>query len=182
ELQMLLHQHPVNQARERQGQLPVNSLWLWGLNDPVYAPSRKGELPGTVALQQLAGGGFRGRILAAMAGIPWQADADITAVTGLSDGQAVPGAVLLACPELLPPLWRDAPEDWQQVLQSLDTKLFRELAQQRQAGRWQVKLHDGSGRVWDCGPVPFWRRWRRRAVFDFSRPPPPPRPDPEAWM
>jgi len=30
ELQMLLHEHPVNQAREARGELPVNSLWLWG--------------------------------------------------------------------------------------------------------------------------------------------------------
>jgi len=30
ELQMLLHEHPVNQAREMRGALPVNSLWLWG--------------------------------------------------------------------------------------------------------------------------------------------------------
>lgn len=30
ELQMLLHQHPVNQAREARGDLAVNSLWLSG--------------------------------------------------------------------------------------------------------------------------------------------------------
>ena len=30
ELQMLLHDHPVNQAREARGELPVNALWLWG--------------------------------------------------------------------------------------------------------------------------------------------------------
>lgn len=30
ELQMLLHDHPVNQAREARGALPVNALWLWG--------------------------------------------------------------------------------------------------------------------------------------------------------
>jgi hypothetical protein len=30
ELQMLLHEHPLNQAREARGELPVNSLWLWG--------------------------------------------------------------------------------------------------------------------------------------------------------
>jgi len=30
ELQMLLHDHPVNLAREARGELPVNSLWLWG--------------------------------------------------------------------------------------------------------------------------------------------------------
>ena len=30
ELQMVLHDHPVNQAREARGQAAVNSLWLWG--------------------------------------------------------------------------------------------------------------------------------------------------------
>jgi hypothetical protein len=30
EAQMLLHAHPVNQAREAHGQPVVNSLWLWG--------------------------------------------------------------------------------------------------------------------------------------------------------
>lgn len=33
ELQMLLHTHPVNLAREQRGQLPVNSLWFWGGGD-----------------------------------------------------------------------------------------------------------------------------------------------------
>lgn len=30
ELQMLLHAHPINQQREQRGELPVNSVWLWG--------------------------------------------------------------------------------------------------------------------------------------------------------
>lgn len=30
ELQMLLHAHPVNAARESRGQPPVNSVWFWG--------------------------------------------------------------------------------------------------------------------------------------------------------
>ena len=30
EAQMLLHQHPGNETRERQGRLPVNSIWIWG--------------------------------------------------------------------------------------------------------------------------------------------------------
>ncbi len=28
--QIILHDHPVNQARERRGERPINSLWLWG--------------------------------------------------------------------------------------------------------------------------------------------------------
>lgn len=41
EAQMVLHDHPVNQAREAAGRLPVNSLWLWGegaLGAPVSSP------------------------------------------------------------------------------------------------------------------------------------------------
>lgn len=30
ELQMLLHAHPVNAERESRGDLPINSVWLWG--------------------------------------------------------------------------------------------------------------------------------------------------------
>lgn len=30
EIQMLLFQHPVNQAREERGEWPANGLWLWG--------------------------------------------------------------------------------------------------------------------------------------------------------
>lgn len=30
EIQMFLHQHPINQKRQQQGQLTINSLWFWG--------------------------------------------------------------------------------------------------------------------------------------------------------
>lgn len=30
EIQVLLHQHPINVARRERGQPPINSLWLWG--------------------------------------------------------------------------------------------------------------------------------------------------------
>ena len=40
EMQMLLHAHPANDARESSGCLPVNSVWLWGGGTlPVPAPA-----------------------------------------------------------------------------------------------------------------------------------------------
>ncbi len=39
EIQMLLHEHPVNQRRERARQLPVNGWWLWGFGDAVAQAS-----------------------------------------------------------------------------------------------------------------------------------------------
>lgn len=38
ELQMLLHEHPVNLARAARGALAVNSLWLWGGGTLPQAP------------------------------------------------------------------------------------------------------------------------------------------------
>lgn len=70
EIQMLLHAHPVNEAREARGEPAVNSLWLWGAgplpsavarwtsvvaDDPValglarLAEARHGTLPATAA-------------------------------------------------------------------------------------------------------------------------------------
>ncbi len=39
DVQMLLHQAPVNQAREQRGEPPVNSVWFWGAGDEPVAAS-----------------------------------------------------------------------------------------------------------------------------------------------
>lgn len=40
EIQMLLHEHPVNNAREARGELPINSVWFWG-GGPLPALAQK---------------------------------------------------------------------------------------------------------------------------------------------
>jgi hypothetical protein len=65
EIQMLLHNHPVNEAREARGELPVNSVWLWGGGTlPAYVASTFG---GVWADEPLARG------LALAAGAPCRA-------------------------------------------------------------------------------------------------------------
>ena len=41
EIQMLLHAHPVNNAREARGELPVNSVWFWGGGYLPIPPQKK---------------------------------------------------------------------------------------------------------------------------------------------
>ena len=41
EAQMVLHAHPVNQAREARGELAVNSVWFWGAGEPGPVPRRR---------------------------------------------------------------------------------------------------------------------------------------------
>ena len=43
EMQMLLHNHPVNEARERRGQRAVNALWAWGAGRMHTLPARAPE-------------------------------------------------------------------------------------------------------------------------------------------
>lgn len=38
EIQMLLHSHPVNVAREARGQRSINGLWFWGASNNIIAP------------------------------------------------------------------------------------------------------------------------------------------------
>jgi hypothetical protein len=40
EIQMLLHDHPVNAAREARGALVINSVWIWGGGTMPLAPGR----------------------------------------------------------------------------------------------------------------------------------------------
>ena len=63
EIQMWLHDHPVNRARERRGALPVTALWLWGAGlaaTPVPAhrplPMAQAEDPWISGLWTASGG------------------------------------------------------------------------------------------------------------------------------
>ncbi|MCW8922242.1 MAG: hypothetical protein OQK69_01240 [Gammaproteobacteria bacterium] len=44
EVQMLLHQSPINEKRQQNGRLPVNGAWLWG----------EGKLPARTCTQEMA--------------------------------------------------------------------------------------------------------------------------------
>lgn len=65
EIQMVLHAHPVNEAREARGEPPLNSLWLWGAGRvPREARCRwlsiSSDNPLALGLARLAGARQRG--------------------------------------------------------------------------------------------------------------------------
>jgi len=70
EAQMVLHAHPVNEARETRGEPPVNSIWLWGAKPvPRVAAPRWQSLSAAepIALGLARAAGIRGRAAAASA-------------------------------------------------------------------------------------------------------------------
>ncbi|MDZ7750930.1 MAG: hypothetical protein U5S82_04560 [Gammaproteobacteria bacterium] len=62
EIQMTLHDHPVNRAREARGEPVVNSLWIWGGGVPVAPGAHRwtGVWGGDDLLRALAGEAWRG--------------------------------------------------------------------------------------------------------------------------
>ena len=71
ELQMLLHEHPVNTRRTKHGLIPVNSFWLWGFGraqelEPAQPPTLCTDDPWLQGLWRLYG--VAARPLAAAAG------------------------------------------------------------------------------------------------------------------
>lgn len=54
EAQVLLHNHPVNQAREAAGRRPANSLWFWGAG--TLAPNSVSPPPAVQSFEPLARG------------------------------------------------------------------------------------------------------------------------------
>jgi hypothetical protein len=70
EIQMLLHAHPVNEAREARGEPTVNSLWLWGagrMPSASEAPWRTLVADDPIALGLARASGVRRQALPASA-------------------------------------------------------------------------------------------------------------------
>jgi len=142
ELQMLLHEHPVNERRAASGQPPVNSVWLWGAGS---AGEIRGAAPGVLVtddewlsgLWRLHGGRLRpARDLAA----------------SLADEE---GSVLVAIAPTV--TGGGAAEE----LQRIDQTVFAPLCAALAAARIQhITLHLGGAEL-DIPAVARWEFWRR---------------------
>ena len=148
ELQMLLFEHPVNQAREARGELPVNSLWLWGGGS---LPAVPGDAPTLYANDATV------RALAAFCGagsfpLPLQLDAALLRPKRL---------VLL---DALTPAGQcgDA-YGWREALRALEKNGFVPLrAALRTLDATGVQLLDPvNGRGLQLQRADAWKVWRR---------------------
>ena len=148
ELQMLLHVHPVNQAREARGALPVNSLWLWGGG---CLPAAR-YIPQTIytgdAEAQALGAFCRARVDAP----PAHFDAQILETEGgmLLDGLTPSGQV------------GDA-YGWRESLRELEQDWFVPLrGALRRIGPRGLRLLDPiNGKALHLHAHDAWRVWRR---------------------
>lgn len=148
ELQMLLHEHPVNQAREARGELLVNSLWLWGGGQlpacpgnplPVYASNAEAR----------ALAGFCG---ARVHTLPAHLDAQLLKIDGVILLDALTGSGQVG----------DA-YGWREALRELEQHWFVPLrGMLRRIGPQGLRLVDPvNGMALHLHASDAWRGWRR---------------------
>ncbi len=161
EVQMLLHDHPVNEAREAHGAMPVNSVWFWGGGE---LPTKAADDEGTVrpfgriwANDPFALG------LAAMSGASSQAR-PASADTLLAAAPAE-GVGLVVLDALAAPLAYGDIAAWEAGLMKLETDWFVPLVGALRAQRiGMLTLHgfgQAGGLALETARQDLARFWRR---------------------
>jgi hypothetical protein len=162
EVQMLLHAHPVNEAREARGEPAVNSLWLWGAGRP--AKSARTRWQAVAADDPIALG------LARLAGARHQAlarDAQMWLERAPEDGRH-----LLVLDALRAPLALGDADAYVARLSELEARWFAPLLAELRAtrvGMLTIHVPDGCAASFETVRGDLRRFWRRpRAIERYA--------------
>jgi hypothetical protein len=146
ELQMALHEHPVNARRESRGLPPVNSVWLWGFGEA-------GPVQGTAAEVLVTDDDW-------LAGLWRLHGADAAEPSGLATVLAGEAAVVRIGLASAPGTGPTA-QDPSARLQALEHQVSLPVRDALQSGSVaEVSMLAGPA-VWQLGPAARWRFWRR---------------------
>ncbi|MDY6978291.1 MAG: hypothetical protein SV201_00305 [Pseudomonadota bacterium] len=151
EVQMLLYDHPVNQQREAEGRLAVNSLWLWG----------GGHLPGKAdsSWQQVYTDDW---LLDALARFH-QVDSEDLPESTETLLQGCRGEVLLHIGDCLQPLREHDPFAWVTAVQQFQSLWLQPLLAGLKQNRYQcLTLLPADGKRYQLTRHTLRRWWRRR--------------------
>ncbi|MGH8751840.1 MAG: hypothetical protein ACREUV_09065 [Burkholderiales bacterium] len=151
EIQMLLHEHALNTAREARGELLINSIWLWGggclpqLSQKPYARIWADD----ALTQSLAlAGGTPCHALPAGAG-DWLKQADLT------------GEHLMVFDHLqTAALYHDLVR-WKIELTKLETAWFAPLLAALKRGKLAAVTIEADGKSFAVTRKDLWKWWRR---------------------
>ena len=156
EVQMLLHDHPVNIEREQRGEPGINSLWFWG--GGVLPQGVHSELAQVITDHVLCMG------LAASAGVPRR---DLPADAGELTTLALPGVNLVVSDALHWPVQYGDVEHWLQVLQQLEQDWCGPLlAALRRGELASLSIYPGNGRRYTTSRALLRQFWKRDRPFE----------------
>ncbi len=148
EAQMLLHAHPVNEAREQRAALPINSLWFSG----------GGTLPAArPCFQAVMGSSALARGLSKLTSTPFTAtERGIDAI--------VADDVLIELRDAASASMRLDPTAWKEALENLEQRWFAPLAGLLRKGHIRrlvvATVANGRSYLWSVSRTNLWRWWR----------------------
>jgi len=155
EAQMVLHGHPANTARQEQGRLPINSLWLWGAG---ALPARtESDFDGVWSTHPLALG------LGRAAGVPTHGvPPDAAALLAHAANET---HHLVVLEDLQGPVQYQNGEDYRSALLALEARWFAPLRQALASGRIsRLRLEASTAYAalaWESSRAEQWKLWRR---------------------
>ncbi|MDP3688935.1 MAG: phosphoglycerate mutase [Sulfurimicrobium sp.] len=162
EVQMLLFEHPVNIAREKRGEVPINSVWPWGGGTLPTVSNR--PFDHVWANDALASG------LAMSSKLSHQA---LPAHAGDWLAQARSGNHLLVLDSLRPATCYGTPHIWRERLEQMEQQWFAPLERALRKGEIELILHAPSSH----GTLSFTitrssllKLWRRQWPLIHYRP------------
>ena len=157
EVQMALHECPLNAERERRGAVPVNSVWVWGGGSLPPA----GGAPPPFARVWTDDALLRG--LARHAGV--ERGANPAGAEEWLEGGPRPGAHLAAFDALYPAVRRADIDAWRDGLARLSRSWAQPLLDALERGAVAgVSLHDERGNRFSATRRGRFRWWRRAGL------------------
>jgi hypothetical protein len=151
EMQMFLHQHPINQQREQQGLTPVNSLWCWG-GDPY---DRNDTAKGSILFCDHP----------EFSALGWLYGAEVRSIDDLMDFTDRKPATVLDV-SLLQALKGESSEGLEEVLLALEQRVF---APALQVARDRIDLYTSSSLRFSFHRRQRFKLWRRAvSIIDDS--------------
>lgn len=155
EMQMLLHAHPVNQARETRNLPAINSVWLWGGGViPVVHGRHFTDVWSDEALAPA---------LAVMSGIPARPLPD-DAIPIINMAAGNPKQQLVVLPQLRAAMRDGGPDQWRTALNLLEKNwfapLFSALRRRRLTRLTLIALGVRQCRRYDITSGDLWKFWR----------------------
>lgn len=144
EMQMYLHQHPLNQQRVKSGQLPINSLWCWGGGE-LLKPDRRPRCYCDDFLLQ----GFSRSI-----GLQVDALTQLDLASGAQD-------VLVIDLRLLRALKTMQQQPLNKLLLDMDASLFKPVLARVNQGLSGFRLSTGSALDFELNRYSRYRFWRK---------------------
>lgn len=161
DMQMALHDLPLNRRREAAGQATINTLCFWGTGAMPPAASAPYAKVGVTAGNPRGTGDTLSRGCARHAGLPWHA----------SDDTEFTGATLLIDDRLLAPTQQLDAHAWRDALRAIESEHLAPLIARLRGGRLKrltlTALGDAAVLDVDVRRLDALRFWRRpRSLAD----------------